>query len=348
MSLYLALVNATKFPDSDMANYLQSFVDAQQLDLVTYLQLNTREPLYYLSLYGVSRLPGADAKLYIFLSTFIPYLIYGSAVLRLGAALHVDRKSLLSLLIFLFFIPQLFSLSAHLLRQFLAASLVMLFLSDYAVIGRRRWGVGMLGVMIHYSTMPLVLQTFLQPFRGRSGVSNAVFYVVALFVVYTLAVQVAPIFLDVPVLGMVFGRIANGKGADLQPLTLPALVTVFSLLGMSFFCLANNNGKILGVQGWPVLFCTVIVCVIVLISSTQPTLSEIALRYFFYLYFLSGLVLVVLMLRIPMIGTIVHALALLSLPMFFYKLAYGEWAFAPVELLLFESAWMLWGYQAFI
>lgn len=343
---YLALVNVTKLPESDLATYLEAFDDARHFDLATFLIVNVREPLYYISLYGLANLPGVDSRFYVFLSTLIPYLVFGAAVLRLCIALRLEGRAVLSLLVLLLFFPQLFSLSAHLLRQMLAASLVMLFLTDQAVTGRRRWGLGLLGMLFHYSSMPFLLLSLFQPFKRYSPVLSVLFHALTLVLVYALAVQVAPLFLDVPVLGMVFQRIVNGEGAQLDSLTLPVLGSAGLFLAVSLFSLARTSSTHLGVQDWTVMLCTVAVCVVVLLTSVQPTLSEIAVRYYFYLYFLMGLVLPLLMVRVPRSRWVVHALALLSVPLFFYKLASGEWTFAPLLDLLLSPAWMLWGHLA--
>lgn len=345
-ALYLALVNVTKLPESDLATYLEAFEDARYLDLTTFLIINVREPLYYVSLYGLANLPGVDVRVYVFLSTLMPYLLLGTAVLRLCAALRLARRSQLSLLVFLLFFPQLFSLSAHLFRQMLAASLVMLFLTDQAVTGRRRWGLGLLGMLMHYSSMPFLLLSLFQPLKCYSRVLSLLFHFLTLVVVYTLAVKVAPLILDLPVLGIVFQRLVNSEGAQLEPLSAPVLGSAVLFLLVSLFSLARTSGTHLGVQDWTVMLCTVAVCVVVLLTSLQPAFSEIAVRYYFYLYFLMGLVLPYLMVRVPLSRMGVHALALLSVPLFFYKLASGEWTFAPVSALLFEPAWMLWGHLA--
>lgn len=343
-ALYLALINVTKLPESDLAVYLQSFDDAKSLSLGAFLLLYAREPLYYVSLYGLASVSGLDGRTYVFLSTFIPYLVFGTAVLRMGVAMQINRRALLSLLVFLLFFGQLFSLSGHLLRQFLASSLVMLFLSAYAVAGRRRLGLGLLGMMVHYSSMPLILLSFLKAPKRYSASVTLLLQTLILMALYAIAVYVAPYFTELPVLGMVFQRLANGEGAELDPLSLSALGTAAMVLVISLFSFARTNAKELSAGDETVLLCTILVCVIVLTASTQPMLSEIATRYFLYLYFLIGLVLVILMARVPISRLAVHMLAVLSVPLFFYKLVYGEWNFAPLDSLLFDPAWMLWGY----
>lgn len=343
-ALYLALVNVTKQPESDLVNYLESFDEAQRLDLGTFLRLNAREPLYYLSLFGLAKLPGVDGRVYVFLSTLLPYLVFGAAVLRLGSALRLERRAQLSLLVLFLFFPQLFSLSAHLLRQFLASTLLILFLADQAVTGRRRWSLGLLGMLVHYSSIPLFLLSLLQPLKRFSAVVSVLFYALSLVVLYALAVQVAPLLLDVPTLGIIFQRLDNGEGATLDPLTLPTLSTAVLFLAFAVFCLARTGGRMLGAQDWSVMLCTTTLCMVVLISSVKPTLSEISVRYFFYMYFFMGLLLPFLIARQPRSRWAVHALAMLSVPLFFYKLASGVWTFAPLLELLFDPAWMLWSH----
>jgi len=175
-------------------------------------------------------------------------------------------------------------------------------------------------------------------------VLSVLFHVLTLVGVYAMTMLVAPIFLDLPVLGMVFQRLVNGEGAQLDPLTLPVLGTAVLFLAVSLVSLSRSSGRNLGAQDWTVMLCTVTVCVVVLMTSVQPTLSEIAVRYYFYLYFLMGLMLPFLMGRVPLSRWAVQALALLSVPLFFYKLASGEWTFAPLLALLFEPAWLLWGH----
>jgi EpsG family len=343
-ALYLALINVTKVPDNDLEGYLESFEAARNMDLISFLLIYTREPLYYVAQYGLANLSFVNGSFYVFLSTLVPYLLFGTGVLRLGIALQLERRALLSLLIFLLFLGPLFSLSAHLLRQFLASSLMMLFLAEQAITGRRRWGLGLLGFMVHYSSLPLLLLSLVRPFRRSSTQVSLLFNLLTLLLLYSSAVLVAPLLLDVPVLGMVFGRVVNGMGAELDPLPLSALGIAALLLAISLYSMAGSKRQVLAVQEWHLMLCMVTVCIIVIVSSVQPSLSEIAARYFAYLYFLIGLVLPFLMVRVPMSCWLIHGVALMSLPLFFFNLAYGVWSFAPVASLLFQPAWMLWGY----
>ena len=344
-ALYLALVNVTKLPENDMAVYLEAFKDAKSMNLSTFLLLQTREPLYYIVIYGLANLTGFDGRAYIFLSTLVSYLVFGTAVLRLASALKLQGRATLSLLVFLLFFTLLFNLSSHLLRQFLAASILMLFLADKAVSGRVRWVLGLLGVMIHFSSLPLFLLSLVQPSKRFSGFFSILLHTLALLVIYVVTILAAPLLLDLPLLGIVFQRIASGEEGELDRLTVPILFMAAFFMVVSLYSLAYKTTLAFGVQEWTVHLCMITVCGIVLMYGAQPSISEIPLRYFFYVYFLMFLILVFLMVRTSIIRSVIHIMALLSIPMFFYNLSNGEWTFAPVISLLFGPTWIFWGHQ---
>jgi hypothetical protein len=342
-SAYLGLVNVTKLPESDLEVYFQSFEDARKLDLPSFLLLNGREPLYYVSLYYFSNLPGVDTRLYVFLSTLVPYVLFLGAMLALCERLRIERKTSLSLLLVLAFFPQLFSLSAHLMRQFLASALMMAFLAELACRGRRRWKLGLSAAMVHYSAFLVLALSVVKKMRAVSGVRTLPIYAIALFGLYALAVLVAPYLLNVPILGLIFGRIANGEGADLEPLTLVALATAGLFLVIAVYSLGRAGVDSPAPEGeWAISLSTITICAVVLISSAQPMLSEIATRYFFYLYFLIGLVLPFVLSRFVLAGLLVRGLAVLAIPMFFLRLSGGGWHYADVSDLLFAPGWLLW------
>lgn len=341
-SMYLGLVNVTKFPESDLEVYFQSFLDARDYSLPEYLLYNAREPLYYISLYYFAHLPGVDTRSYVFLSTAVPYALFLGAVLRTCNLLRIEPKNVLALLIVLAFFPQLFSLSAHLMRQFLASALMMLFLAELARNGRHRWGIGVAAAMMHYSAFLVLGLSLVKKMRGKSGMASLPLYGVLLFGVYSGAVLVAPYFLDIPVLGLIFGRIASGEGAELEPLNAVSLATAALFLALALYSL-HHSGDSLAPEGeWSISLCTITICVVVLLSSAQPMLSEIATRYFFYLYFLIGMVLPFILSRFALAADCMRGLAVAALPFFFYKLSDGSWQYADVSDLLFAPGWLLW------
>ena len=119
VAAYLGLVNLTTAPESDLANYIQAPKDAEDLDIGAFLLFYSREPLYYFLLYYLGNIPLFDQRHYIFLSTFVPYAIFGCSIIKVSLKLRLDHSLILGLVLCLLFFPQLFNISAHLMRQFL-------------------------------------------------------------------------------------------------------------------------------------------------------------------------------------------------------------------------------------
>jgi EpsG family len=345
-SCYLGLINATKYPDSDLINYLDWFASARELPLNTFLLTNSREPLYFLGLYGIANLPYSSNQLFVFLSTLISYLIFLFAVIRTGVHLKIRGKVIIAYISLLLFFAPLFSLSAHLMRQFLAASIVTLFLSEYIASGKRRWGILLTAILIHYSAAVFIFVALLKKHDKLTSTISLVLYVVTLPLIYIVSKSVAPLFSDVPVLGFVFTRVAAEEGADLENLS-----TIAILFSLAMILVSTLNMRLLrrtaGTEAglWCVNIGVIIIGIISIIANTQTQLSEIAIRFFFYLYFLSGLTLSMQIASLTSPQRLLAACSLIVYPLFTYKLQFGEWSYAPLSNLLISPSWHLWSYS---
>jgi len=347
-SCYLGLINVTKLPDSDYISYLNWFSNAQLLPLREFLLLNTREPLYYLGLHMIANFPYTSEQLFVFTSTVISYFIFLLGVIRLSIFLDLRYTVIIIFTVALIFFAPLFSLSAHLMRQFIAASLVILFFSEFVITAKKNWFILLAAILIHYSViifLPIALMKKNEKFS--SGLS-IVAYLSLLPVVYFASRIFAYLFEGVPVLGFVFSRIAANEGHDLGHLSVVAIL--FSI-AMLFISLMNLNSSKHSVQMkgykqiWVINVGAFCMGLIVLVANMQSELTEIATRFYFYLYFFMGLTIPILMVsrRKPLLLS-VYMLAL-SIPYFFYKSQFGEWQFASLKDLLISPSWQLWIYR---
>ena len=151
VSLYLGLVNITKTPESDLLNYIQAFHDSQLLGLSDFLVIHSREPLYYISVFILGNSGFISETGFVFMSTFFPYYIFLSAIIKLSASVCLRNRSIIIIMISLAFFPQLFSLSAHLMRQFLAAAIMVYVLSEFIIFGEKKYLVGIVAFLNHFS-----------------------------------------------------------------------------------------------------------------------------------------------------------------------------------------------------
>lgn len=345
-SCYLGLINTTKLPDSDLLNYLDWYRTAQNFPLVDYLIINFREPLYFVSLYGIANIPSSSPQLFIFFSTLVSYFIFLIAIIRTSIHLGLREKLIIGLiLLFLFFAP-LFSLSAHLMRQFLAATIVVLFLSEYIISGKRKWLILFLAVLVHYSSIIFIPIVFLKKIRMFSYNISLVLCLTALALMYFIAKGATPLFADIPVLGFVFDRISAEDGAELEALSLSAISFAFISAFISFLNMRYIRRPVACDELWVINIGVIVIVVIALLANMQTQLSEIAHRFFFYLYFLLGLTLPMYMASRKNSARFLLTVLLIAIPFFVYKLQFGEWEYAPLNTLLFAPSWLLWPYRS--
>lgn len=345
---YLGLVNVTKFPDGDLAKYLEWYASAQDFSLPAFLAIYSREPVYWICLHSIANLPFESEKLFVFASTVISYLIFIFAVVRLSLGLRLNAKVITGLIVVLMFFAPLFSLSAHLMRQFIAASLVILFFSENLLNGRRYWWILIVAILVHYSAilfLPLAMMKKID--RVSSGI-GVFLYLSVLPILYFLGKGAASLFTDMPVVGFVFNRVAAEGGAELEHLSYVSIFFAVATITLSISNLMASwrmGRTALFIHGWRINVTVIILGVIVLVSNLLEGTTEIATRFYFYMYFFLGLVLPIFVAAHRKLAMLIFPLLALLIPYFFYNSQFGAWKYASLIELLFSPTWGLWSYR---
>lgn len=341
---YLGLVNTTKLPDSDYVIYLEWYSNAQELSLPDFFALYTREPLYYLYLYAIANVPYSSEHLFVFTSTVISYCVFMFGVIRgsIGSGLH--NRVIISFVVALMFFAPLFNLSAHLMRQFIAGSLVIFFFSEIIFSGKKHWWILVAAVFVHISAIiffPLAM------IGKTNSVSTRIGFFL-LFVLYYITKYAASVFSDIPLIGFVFNRIAEQEWAELGFLNFASIIFIIFILLLSVSNLMASKRVLnanVSVYGGGINVSVTMLCVLVLAANMQDGTSEIALRFFFYSYFFMGLVMPMFVASYRKLTLLIFPLLVLSIPYFFYNSKFGTWEYASLFDLLFSPAWELWNYR---
>jgi hypothetical protein len=342
ISLYLSLINVTKVPESDLGNYIESFNNARTIDFNNFIEQNGREPLYYSFLYFFGNIIFFDSRLYVFVSTLVPYLIFGFAIARLGFKLGLTRQVLIGIIVSLMFFGQLFSLSGHILRQFLASAIVVYIIVEEIVTGKRQWMLAVLAGNLHFSVLLLLGLILIKPIKRFSLIINIVIYLFVMLVSCLAVVYVAPLLESIPFVGVIFQRIVSPENDIILTVSSIAMFVAAVFLWMSVLLLFDSSKLEFQHRFSSLMLATFVLSALVLIATLETKLSEVAIRYFFYLYFLGGPILVILNYRYRWSKLIVYTLALLATPSFFINIAFGSWRYAEVRSLLFNPAWVIW------
>lgn len=345
---YLGLVNITKFPDSDFAKYLEWYASAQDFSLPAFLAIFSREPVYWIYLHTIANLPFASEQLFVFASTVVSYLIFIFAVIRVSLSLRLSIRVVTCIAVALMFFAPLFSLSAHLMRQFIAASLVILFFSESLLLGRRYWWMLIVAILVHYSAILFLPLALMKKFDRVSSGIGVFLYLSALPILYFLSKGAASLFTDMPVVGFVFNRVAAEGGAELEHLSYVSIFFAVATITLSISNLMASwrmGSTALSNHGWRINVTVIILGVIVLVSNLLEGTTEIATRFYFYMYFLLGLVLPMFVATHRRLAMLIFPLLALLIPYFFYNSQFGAWKYASLIELISMPAWELWGYR---
>jgi hypothetical protein len=140
-ALFNGLVNSTKVPENDLIWYLAGYLDAGRMPFLKYIfsfgLTGTGKELGFSTFnYFLYLIAGDNTKLYIILYTFFAYSFLNLAVLKFGKSLNIPRAYMVTAVFVMAFTPFIFTMSAQLLRQFLAASVLMYILVNKLFYGK--------------------------------------------------------------------------------------------------------------------------------------------------------------------------------------------------------------------
>jgi hypothetical protein len=232
-----------------------------------------------------------------------------------------------------FLFPNLFSVSAHLMRQFLAGSIVLYVIIEYAFHGKIKIMAFVLAIFTH-TTAALFVLIFLPFFNKRISFKNisiisfiCIFFMLSVF---QYSNSVYDLLGEIPFVGYAFSRISNREGHwETKTLGFDVLIlyffTLFILFRESIRLRFRKDNRF-----QVIFYINLLLCIFVLINYDD---TEMALRFSFYLYFFlpiafyffSSVCAVDRNKKINKISFIV------VVPIFFlwfiYKLQYGTWTY---------------------
>tara|TARA_B100000963_G_scaffold169373_1_gene147308 strand:+ start:46865 stop:48007 length:1143 start_codon:yes stop_codon:yes gene_type:complete len=327
VSIFLSLINSVKVVESDLVLYLRQFELSKELTYLGYIFVNIKDPFFYSFNYIFYNFITTDFQFYIFSLSLLSYCFLLLSIFNFSKWIGLDyRFSLFSLLIAALF-PQIFSFSAHLLRQFFAMSVGFYALSIYFLDDKKKIGIILLFIscLIHSSNLLFFSLLFLS-FSPKKLFKLS--FLITPIIVYLYSI----VSIDNPLLGG-FVRLKNITSGSAE--------------------LDSVGTKV------------VIVCVIIILFNfginriIKPTQNKITLdRFFiffnivFFFFFvtnnseLSNRLIINIYLFWPLLFSyFLHSLKikrLLIFPslMFFsiffsYNLFYGVWSYEDLEIILF-------------
>lgn len=323
ISLFFGLLNATKFIEGDLFAYHNYFINGPQKSLIDFLSQFQADYLYYFVTYIAYFILFHSWELFIILITFFSYLfIFKSAEIILSRAKGIKTIDIiLGLLIVAMFYP-LFSFSAHLVRNFIAAAIILYFVTNYFFKNKNLWYFLPITISIHASATMFIISYFVPKKMSFKNIMRMLFFIM----LFLLA-----IFILLELLGYgifenlyVYSRIVNYSGfktlLSFQDTINILLVTIFII----FFSRINKINILTTELSRYLLFLIIILSIGYALSS-NPVIEG---RILFYNYFLGIPLFLTVFIRRGMFFRIVNMIILCIFTVFFIQnLLYGTWIY---------------------
>ncbi len=163
--VFVSLYNATKVPDSDLIWYTEYYLMAGDYDLISYLAQLTggKEPLYQMIVYFLHIVGGNNVHFFVFSISAISYVFLLRALFLWKLEADVSDLNFMFAVMTLCFFPWTFALSVHIIRQFLALSIMLwAFFSYHGSYKKRYLCFAISSVFIHSSVVIFVPLLFIK------------------------------------------------------------------------------------------------------------------------------------------------------------------------------------------
>lgn len=191
LSFFLGLINMTKYIESDMENYLIQFDLAKESGFFSYLLLVGKEFAFYSYMYFLSSCIKLDFASFTLINTFISYFCLLYSVVLIYKKLSLKVVDVVVALVSISFFFELFSLSAHLMRQFLAMSVLLLGLVYFILYNRKMHLLILCAGFIHSSAFLFLPLLFFPPIRKPFSVKSIILTFFAVFILAYAVVLLA-------------------------------------------------------------------------------------------------------------------------------------------------------------
>lgn len=167
VSLFLASYNATKFPESDLYNYLRYSNILAESTFLEAIQFSS-EPIYYLGNWVFVGIFGLSFNSWIFFVSFIIFFLSLTGIKQILETGAVHGPLIASAIVLTAFSPLMFAQSGHLVRQYLAIGLGIFAIARY--IAKERWAALLiLAAMTHVTAAVLFLIPIVGALAPRFG-----------------------------------------------------------------------------------------------------------------------------------------------------------------------------------
>lgn len=333
LALLLGLINTTKIPASDMQDYVQWFYDAQGSNFWEYIWLEGKEPLYHAVVYMLSNVFLGNKNAFVISLTFISYFLVLYSLVYLGKKIQLNQKIMIGIIVTTAFFPQLFSISMHVIRQFLAGSILTYFFAILICVGKKKWSLLLIATLIHTSALIFVPFLFIPGLAKPLTIRQMIYGLLAITISFSAIISILPIILnlfDNVLLSYVASRVSQREFYELDSFSFMPIVMIIFIVGSLYYKSSINTLRPYNIHiKYYNLFTSVIffIALFSLFANIFPPTRELSSRFLFYLYFLVPIFIVFLCFKMRLVTICFPLIMVFWFIYLLYVLENGAWQY---------------------
>jgi hypothetical protein len=339
-SIFLGLINMTKLLESDLLFYSWQFSLADNSSFFAYLKEMKKDGAFYGIFFFLNKIFSENFKFAILTLTFFSYNYFlrslslyfkkvGSSVFDIIFALYIG--------IFFF---EIFSLSAHLIRQFFAFSLILYFIVNRLYYQKSYWLVLLVSIFSHTTMLIFLPIIFLPIFKNRIDEKKILVGLIIYFLIINFYRPTAILLMEYVepdnILGYVLERTTKENIVSEGIKTVPLIVIVFNFIvlmmtAMELYVFKNTKSSHLY---------NIIIVISLLVLATWNAHPLLSLRYGYlgYSFIIFILPLAISRKRIGSMGFLISFFLMAVLMLrFFIKIDNGVWQYISSYEILYYT-----------
>ena len=336
-------MNTTKLPESDLAIYLGQFNDVRHYSLLEYISFYQKEPAFYTFNYIMYYLTFGNYKVYILTLTVISYFALFMSLSIFYKHINPRNNQILFAIALAALFPQLFSLSSHLLRQFLASGLLMYYIVNKIFLNKNKWWILLASIFTHTTIFLFLPFLYLSLFKNKITIQKAAIILpvtIVCGIYFDKILLFVSGFLNFPsFISYGLSRVLQDRVAELSELPLIAFVLLGLLVMISLYFIYIKKPVDNRLVHFLNIFLIIPVFVILNINN-----SELCLRYFFFVYFFFPFIFILPFAFIKSDHNFArYSVLIVFFALFLNQIDNGQWVYAPLSSILTNTFFSYFG-----
>ncbi len=339
ISLCFGYLNTLKTIESDLVNYLHYFNVSQKYNLLDYLYVigEGKEYLYFLFTYISYYLFQGNFNLFLIFFTGISYFLVLYSIRILDQNLKLGIQSyFLAIIIFILF-PNIFSISSHLMRQFLASSFIIVFIVKNTFEGNvKSLPYFIIAILVHSSSF--LFGILLAPVLNKkiSFTKGLLFFVSALAIFYLVTLY-SSFLSNIPVINDPVNRFIKIGTKDALSKVEPLIYVVSIIILILFYFGIFKNKAIRSLKTKRLFYIALFLVTFIVVNYNN---IDITVRFSFYTYFFFPLSFYFFystfkIKDIKIMSFLNFVFLIIFVFWFRYKINNGAWTYENVELFFY-------------